>query len=68
MIADGYVKLTDKWARLYFLSFNVLMVLICTCHWAGCIWWLVSSIERRDQATSRHLHMISRDLPVIITP
>jgi len=28
VIADGYVKLTDKWARLYFLSFNVLMVLI----------------------------------------
>lgn len=26
---------------------QLFMLLICTCHWAGCIWWLVSSIERR---------------------
>ena len=25
---SGFVALTDKWARLYFLSFNILMVLI----------------------------------------
>ena len=28
---------------------QLFMLLICTCHWAGCIWWLISSIERRDK-------------------
>ena len=26
---------------------QLLIILLCTCHWIGCVWWLVSSLERQ---------------------